>query len=53
MYQRIDPGHLYRTEDGAFIPRDVQNSDYQEFLAWEGSGNVALPYAAESKEQEQ
>jgi hypothetical protein len=34
---------LIRTTDGAFIPFDPANTDYQEFLAWCEQGNTPLP----------
>jgi hypothetical protein len=29
-----DPEIIYRVEDGAWIPTDPANSDYQRYLAW-------------------
>lgn len=34
-------GVLQRSTDGAFIPCDLENSDYQAFLAWIAAGNSA------------
>ena len=31
-------------EDGAFIPTDPDNVDYQAFLAWLDEGNQPTPY---------
>ncbi len=32
---------IQRDEDGAFIPFDPDNRDYQEYLEWTRAGNVA------------
>jgi len=48
MYQL---GNLYmglvscviRTADGASIPMDPANTDYQQYLAWLAEGNEPLP----------
>lgn len=34
---------VQRTSDGAFIPPDPANRDYQAFLAWIAAGNTPLP----------
>ena len=34
---------VQRMEDGAFIPFDPANRDYQEFLAWQAEGNEPDP----------
>ena len=36
---------ILRKEDGAFIPFDPANTDYQDYLAWVAEGNT--PAAAE------
>ena len=38
-----DPTTLLRLSDGAFVPRDPDNSDYAAFLEWEASGNTPEP----------
>ena len=34
---------IKRTTDGAFIPFDEANIDYQEYLAWVAEGNTPDP----------
>jgi hypothetical protein len=34
---------VQRMSDGAFIPLDAANRDYQEFLAWKAEGNEPDP----------
>ena len=34
---------VIRTTDGATIPFDPQNVDYQQYLAWLEAGNTPLP----------
>ena len=34
---------VLRIADGASIPFDPANTDYQEFLAWKAEGNVPEP----------
>ena len=38
------PDTVQRDEDGAFIPFDPDNIDYQEYLAWLDEGNTPAPY---------
>jgi hypothetical protein len=35
---------IVRDEDGAFIPADPDNIDYQAYLAWLDEGNEPTPY---------
>ena len=32
-----------RIADGAFIPADPANTDYQDYLKWVAEGNTPLP----------
>ena len=34
---------VIRTTDGACIPFDPANTDYQAFLLWKSQGNTPLP----------
>ena len=49
MYQKTsDEKGVIRLADGAYVPADPQNVDYQAYLAWLGEGNTPLP-AMEAK----
>jgi hypothetical protein len=39
----IDTSVIKRIEDGACIPIDEANTDYQEFLSWKSEGNELEP----------
>jgi hypothetical protein len=39
-------GMIQRDADGAFIPADPGNRDYQEYLAWWNEGNEPAPAKA-------
>lgn len=37
------PDYVQRIDDGAFIPFDPANTDYQEYLRWLEAGNTPEP----------
>jgi hypothetical protein len=45
MFGQTEASCVIRTSDGAAIPFDPDNTDYQEYLAWLAEGNT--PEAAE------
>jgi hypothetical protein len=47
MYQLTNNAKIIvRTADGACIPADTLNIDYQNYLSWIAAGNAAIPYVA-------
>lgn len=45
MYQEMANGWVLRLSDGANIPPDPNNPDYQHYLAWVEAGNTPQPMA--------
>ena len=44
MYQLTKDGYMIlRTTDGAYIPINPDNTDYQAYLKWLEEGNEVLP----------
>lgn len=44
MYQLTSsPDVVRRLADNVWIPADLANSDYQEYLTWVAEGNQPLP----------
>ncbi len=43
MYQLNSQGDVVRLSDGAIIPPDAMNADYQEYQRWLAAGNTPLP----------
>ncbi len=43
MYKLTSFQNVQRLSDGAFIPFDPDNTDYQRYLMWLEEGNQPLP----------
>jgi len=43
IFGQTEPTCIIRTTDGACIPFDLANTDYQEYLKWLEEGNTPLP----------
>jgi len=47
MFGQTKPTSVIRTEDGACIPFDPANTDYQAYLKWVEEGNEPEPAEGE------
>jgi hypothetical protein len=43
FFNQTAPSSVIRTTDGACIPFDPANTDYQEYLKWLAEGNTPEP----------
>jgi hypothetical protein len=43
MFNEVSTTVIVRLSDGASIPFDPANTDYQEYLEWLEAGNTPLP----------
>ena len=50
MYKLDRFGGIIREADGASIPKDPQNADYQQFKRWERAGGTVTKFVLTSTE---
>jgi len=43
MYQLTASTNIFRRADGAYIPMDESNADYQQYQSWLAAGNIPEP----------
>lgn len=46
MYQLTETQSIIYRDDGMWIPANIANTDYQQYLAWLAEGNTPEPYVA-------
>lgn len=51
MYRLTTIGSIIRTSDGANIPADPANTDYQAYLDWLAEGNIPQPIDQPTQQQ--
>jgi hypothetical protein len=49
MYKLTANTSIIRISDGAFIPDDLDNTDYAKYLEWVAEGNTPAVYVAPTK----
>ena len=49
----VHPNTIIRASDGAFIPTDPDNIDYQEYVAWLDEGQEPTAYTPPEIKQEE